>query len=175
MRQVETAAWEEPLTEQAPEVGKSVNASGVRTNYHEAGSGEPVVLVHGSGPGVSAWGNWRQTIPYLAGELHVFAYDQVGFGHTDLPSAPQYGLERWRQHLLDFMAAVGVGARAPGGQLHGRRGSAGGGRTESGKSESPGVDGGDRRAVPPTTSVGQTMGLYAEPRAHARNSSSHAA
>jgi 2-hydroxymuconate-semialdehyde hydrolase len=96
------------MIEQVPEVGKSIEAGGVGTNYHEAGQGTPVVLIHGSGPGVSAWGNWRLTIPYLAERLHVYAYDQVGFGYSALPSTHQYGLERWRQHLLDFMAAVGL-------------------------------------------------------------------
>ncbi|MBX5472317.1 MAG: 2-hydroxy-6-oxo-2,4-heptadienoate hydrolase, partial [Acetobacteraceae bacterium] len=33
-----------------PEIGKSVVAAGIRTNYHEQGEGFPVVLIHGSGP-----------------------------------------------------------------------------------------------------------------------------
>ncbi len=91
-----------------PEIGRSVRAGGVMTNYHEAGSGPPVILIHGSGPGVSAWANWRLVLPYLAERLHVFAYDQVGFGYTELPAEPRYGLERWVDHLLAFMRAVGV-------------------------------------------------------------------
>src|SRR2546426_10787482 len=61
----------------SPEIGKSIEVGGVKTNYHEAGSGAPVILVHGSGPGVSAWANWPFAIPYLAQKLHVFAYDQI--------------------------------------------------------------------------------------------------
>jgi len=38
----------------SPEIGKSIRAGGVRTNYHEAGSGTLVILIHGSGPRVSA-------------------------------------------------------------------------------------------------------------------------
>ena len=38
-----------------PEIGKSIRVGGVLTNYHEAGKGIPVILIHGSGPGVSAW------------------------------------------------------------------------------------------------------------------------
>ncbi len=91
-----------------PEIGRSVRAGGVMTNYHEAGSGPPVILIHGSGPGVSAWANWRLVLPYLAERLHVFAYDQLGFGYTELPAEPRYGLERWVDHLLAFMRAVGV-------------------------------------------------------------------
>ncbi len=94
-----------------PEIGKSIRAGGVTTNYHEAGSGPPVILIHGSGPGVSAWANWSPTIPDLAKHFHVFAYDQLGFGYTELPRENRYGLEQWTEHLLDFMRAVGV-ARA---------------------------------------------------------------
>ncbi len=91
-----------------PEIGKSVLAGPVKTNYLEAGSGAPVVLIHGSGPGVSAYANWRLTIPVLARKLHVFAYDQVGFGFGDLPKDEPYTLARWTRHLLDFMDAVGI-------------------------------------------------------------------
>jgi pimeloyl-ACP methyl ester carboxylesterase len=37
-----------------PEIGRSVDAAGIQTNYLEAGSGAPLVLLHGSGPGVTA-------------------------------------------------------------------------------------------------------------------------
>lgn len=97
---------EQPQT--TPEIGKSIRASGVLTNYHEAGSGTPVILIHGSGPGVSAYSNWRLTIPYLGERLHVFAYDQLGFGYTELPEKNVYGLEVWTDHLFNFMDAVGV-------------------------------------------------------------------
>jgi 2-hydroxymuconate-semialdehyde hydrolase len=91
-----------------PEMGKFIHAGDVNTNYHEAGSGSPVVLIHGSGPGVSAWANWRFALPSLAAHLHVFAYDQIGFGYTELPGQHVYSLERWTTHLLDFLHAVGI-------------------------------------------------------------------
>ena len=46
-----------------PEIAKSVVAAGIRTNLHDVGSGAPVLLIHGSGPGVSAWANWRLVLP----------------------------------------------------------------------------------------------------------------
>src|SRR5207248_2271565 len=91
-----------------PEVGKSVRAAGVETNYHEAGSGAPVILIHGSGPGVSAYANWRLAIPDLATKLRVFAYDQLGFGYSEIPAQHEYGLERWVEHLVEFMRALGI-------------------------------------------------------------------
>ncbi|HEX5689049.1 MAG TPA: alpha/beta hydrolase [Roseiflexaceae bacterium] len=93
---------------QAPEIGKSVRAGSVMTNYHEAGSGAPGILIHGSGPGVSAWANWRLAIPALSEHLHVFAYDQLGFGYSELPEQSDHSLERWTDHLLSFMQAVGL-------------------------------------------------------------------
>src|SRR5437016_8122350 len=96
------------MTQTTPEIGKSIRAGGVMTNYHEAGSGTPVILVHWSGPGVSAWANWRLAIPSLAERLHVFAYDQVGFGYSELPAQHTSGVARWTEHLLSFMQAVGI-------------------------------------------------------------------
>lgn len=91
-----------------PEIGLSVDAGGIRTNYHRAGSGRTVVLVHGSGPGVSAWANWRLTIPALAEHFDVVAPDVVGFGFTDRPAGIRYGLDTWREHLLAVVDALGI-------------------------------------------------------------------
>ena len=49
-----------------PEIGSTADAGGIKTNYLEAGEGSPVVLIHGSGPGVTAYANWRLVIPALA-------------------------------------------------------------------------------------------------------------
>ena len=43
----------------SPEIGRSIVAAGIRTNYHDVGDGFPLLMIHGSGPGVSAWANWR--------------------------------------------------------------------------------------------------------------------
>jgi 2-hydroxymuconate-semialdehyde hydrolase len=91
-----------------PEIGRFIQASGVQTNYHEAGTGTPVIFIHGSGPGVSAWANWRLALPALASNFHVFAYDQLGFGYTELSEQPVYGLEQWTNHLLSFMHTLGI-------------------------------------------------------------------
>lgn len=71
------------MTENNPEIGLHIDADGIRTNYHHVGSGEPVLLIHGSGPGVSAWANWRMTLPALAKRYRVIAPDMVGFGFTE--------------------------------------------------------------------------------------------
>lgn len=94
-------------TAQNPEIGQTINAGGITTNYHVVGNGEPVVLIHGSGPGVTGWANWRLTLPALAEQFRVYAPDMVGFGYTERPEGTEYGMSTWLQHLSDFVDAIG--------------------------------------------------------------------
>ena len=96
------------MVEQGPEIGRSVLANGIRTNYLQEGEGEPVVLVHGSGPGVSAHANWRLTIPTLAQQFRVYALDMVGFGFTERPAQIDYNLQTWTDQLIGFLDALGI-------------------------------------------------------------------
>jgi len=89
-----------------PEVGALVDAGGIKTNYLEAGSGPPVVLIHGSGPGVTAYANWRLTIPGLAEHIHVYAPDMVGFGLTERPAGIDYSMRTWVDQLVAFLDAL---------------------------------------------------------------------
>ena len=91
-----------------PEIGKTVIAAGLKTNYLEAGQGDPVILIHGSGPGVTAYANWRFTIEPLAQKYRVLAPDIAGFGYTERKSDQQYSLDFWVKHLTEWMDAVGV-------------------------------------------------------------------
>jgi pimeloyl-ACP methyl ester carboxylesterase len=92
-----------------PEVGQSIEANGIRTNYLEAGSGtEKVVLIHGSGPGVTAYSNWRLVLPALGEDFHVLAPDMVGFGYSDRPADIEYGLQTWADQTVGFMDAMGI-------------------------------------------------------------------
>ena len=89
--------------------GRTIDAAGISTHYHEAGSGPPVLLLHGSGPGVSAWANWRLTIPALARNYRVIAPDLVGFGCTERPGDIRYSLQTWSNHVWSFLDALGIG------------------------------------------------------------------
>ncbi|OHD15633.1 MAG: 2-hydroxy-6-oxo-2,4-heptadienoate hydrolase [Spirochaetes bacterium GWB1_59_5] len=92
-----------------PEIGKSILTGGYRTNYHDYGSGGvPVVFVHGSGPGVTAWANWRLVLPKMADSRRVIAPDMVGFGYTDRPEGIKFNMAVWGKQLIDFMDALGL-------------------------------------------------------------------
>lgn len=95
-----------------PEIGLNVSVDGIATNYIAAGSGDPLILIHGSGPGVTAYANWRGVIPDLAEDFACLAPDTLGFGYTDFPSDIRgFSMDRWVSHLVGFMDALGI-ARA---------------------------------------------------------------
>ncbi|WP_028231641.1 alpha/beta fold hydrolase [Paraburkholderia mimosarum] len=91
-----------------PEISKSILAHGIRTNYHDLGEGPPVLLIHGSGPGVTAWANWRLTMPELAKHFRVIAPDMVGFGETERPTGHRYSMQAWVDHLLGLLDALNI-------------------------------------------------------------------
>ena len=90
------------------EAGDYIEAGGHRTHYHEAGSGETVVFIHGSGPGVTGWANWRLALPVFAKHFHVLAPDVLGFGYSARPEGVRYGKDVWVDHLIAFLRAKGV-------------------------------------------------------------------
>ncbi len=57
----------------------------VRMHYHDAGAGEPVVLLHGGGPGASGWSNFGHNAAVLATVFRVLLPDQPGFGRSAAP------------------------------------------------------------------------------------------
>lgn len=96
------------MTNTKLEIAKSINTGNFTTNYHDEGEGFPVLLVHGSGPGVSAWANWRLVIPKLATSRRVIAPDMVGFGYTDRPEGMKYNMKTWAKQAIDFLDALGI-------------------------------------------------------------------
>lgn len=49
-------------------------------HFHEAGEGVPLLLLHGSGPGVSGWSNFSANIPVFAQHRRTLCVDLPGFG-----------------------------------------------------------------------------------------------
>ena len=95
-----------------PEIARSIVAAGIRTNYHDVGTGHPLLLIHGSGPGVSAWANWRLVMPELSRQARVIAPDMVGFGFTDRLDLAQpgqrYDMDTWVRQAVGLLDALGI-------------------------------------------------------------------
>ena len=91
-----------------PEIGKKIQCGDIVTNYHDVGNGEAILLLHGSGPGVSAWANWRLTIQSLQDQYRLIAPDLAGFGYSQFPENMQFSRENWLKQIIDFLDAMGL-------------------------------------------------------------------
>ncbi|MEA5367511.1 alpha/beta fold hydrolase [Amycolatopsis sp., V23-08] len=90
--------------------GKYVQAGSLKLHYHEAGAehAETVILLHGGGPGASAWSNFGRNLPVLAKHYRTIAVDQPGFGRSDKPTEhPQY-FRHSADAVVGLMDALGV-------------------------------------------------------------------
>ncbi|MFA9373712.1 MAG: alpha/beta fold hydrolase [Poseidonibacter sp.] len=91
-----------------PEIAKSIKTGSYNTNYHDLGEGEVILFIHGSGPGVSAYANWRLSMPVLAEKFRVIAPDMVGFGYSDRPEDITYSMDIWVEQAIDLMDALNI-------------------------------------------------------------------
>lgn len=87
---------------------RDIETPSARTHYLESGTGDPVVLLHGSGPGVSALANWRFAIPVLARTRRVIAPDLLGFGRTETSRPPRVDLGAWTDQVIELADALGL-------------------------------------------------------------------
>lgn len=84
---------------------------GITVAYEEAGSGDAVVLLHGSGPGVSAQANWARTLTAVAAlGYRVIAPDMIGFGASDRPEGYVYSSENWAASIAALIEALDLGS-----------------------------------------------------------------
>lgn len=92
------------MAQENPEIGRSVETAGYRTNVHDVGNGEALLLLHGSGAGVSAWANWRGVIPTFSKKYRVVAPDLVGFGYTETPADFAFEfMSSWTDQILTLL------------------------------------------------------------------------
>ena len=80
------------------------DAAGIRTRAIEAGTGEPLILLHGVGGHAEAYA--RNVVP-LGNSFRTIAIDYLGHGLTGSIDAP-LTKERYARHVIDFMDAAGI-------------------------------------------------------------------
>ena len=83
---------------------KAATVFGFKLHYLEAGRGEPIILLHGTG-GEGA--RWMPTIKGLSPDFRVIALDQIGFGQSDKPLT-NYHTGVFAGFLAGFMKEIGV-------------------------------------------------------------------
>lgn len=86
-----------------------IDANGVRTHYIDRGKGPVVLLMHGASVAVDSWCTWRFTIEALASQFRVIAFDQIGFGRSDMPRDGRYVSRVDRcAHAFAFLDAMKI-------------------------------------------------------------------
>lgn len=89
------------LTEQSTSKFVRINEGELKDfsiHYHEAGEGEPVIMVHGGGPGASGWSNYSRNFEALVeAGFRVILIDCPGFASSDpvVTAAPRRVLNTW--------------------------------------------------------------------------------
>jgi pimeloyl-ACP methyl ester carboxylesterase len=78
---------------------------GARMRYLRAGSGRPLILVHGL-LGYSF--SWRYTMPALAPYATVYAPDMMGAGFSDRPVGIDHSMLGTGRRLLRFISGLGI-------------------------------------------------------------------
>ncbi|CAB4705961.1 MAG: alpha/beta fold hydrolase [Actinobacteria bacterium] len=83
-------------------------------NYYEAGTptevggGLPFVLLHGGGPGASAWSNFGSALPGFAQDFRTLLVDQPGFGGSDKPPVVGNFYRHSADHVVRLLDVLGI-------------------------------------------------------------------
>ncbi len=85
---------------------KTVSAGGLNLRYLEAGSGHPVIFLHGGSLGSSADVFLRNMPAFAKAGFRALAFDQPGFGLSDVPQDHSAGVRR--KSIIAFMDALGI-------------------------------------------------------------------
>lgn len=99
--------------------GKFVDVNGVKTHYYDAGSGKPLVLIHGGGHCVASAIQWKYNIEELSRNFRVIAPDELGFGLTEIPQNPDYSLTERAEHVASLLKVLGINSAVLCGQSQG--------------------------------------------------------
>ena len=90
-----------------------IEFEGTSVHFWKGGSGFPILMLHGSGPGAGTMGNWRFVLEPLSESYQVLATDLIGFGESGRKTEePFFDIGLWRrqaQYMLDRLKEGPVG------------------------------------------------------------------
>jgi 2-hydroxy-6-oxonona-2,4-dienedioate hydrolase/4,5:9,10-diseco-3-hydroxy-5,9,17-trioxoandrosta-1(10),2-diene-4-oate hydrolase len=64
---------------------RTIDIDGINIHYHDLGSGVPVIMLHGGGPGASGWSNYNRNVDALAERYRLIIVDMPGYGKSSKP------------------------------------------------------------------------------------------
>lgn len=92
-----------------PPASRFAQAGGVKIHYHEAGSGTPLICIHGAGPGATAWSNFRGSFADLSRHFRTILLDMPQYGKSDKPVIEGGRLAFLAKTVKAFMETLGIG------------------------------------------------------------------
>jgi len=81
---------------------------GIRLHYHDIGEGDPMLLLHGGGPGADSWSNFRGNVEALSEGRRLLLVDMPGFGGSDKVMIESPALTNVGKLLSGLMAQLGI-------------------------------------------------------------------
>ncbi|GAB3477571.1 alpha/beta fold hydrolase [Nocardiopsis coralliicola] len=97
----QSLSYESTLRELATEEGV--------LRYHEAGDGPPLLFLHGSGPGVTGWRNFRHNLAAFTPHFRCLVLEFPGFGVSDPTDGhPMAAAQEAAIRFLDGMGLTSV-------------------------------------------------------------------
>ena len=95
---------ERKISAATPYESRFVEIAGSRIHYVEAGSGDPVLFLHGNPTSCYLW---RNVMPHLVSDARCLALDLIGMGRSDKPDL-DYRLVDHARYVDGFIAALGL-------------------------------------------------------------------
>jgi len=80
--------------------GEFIRISSHQIRYFEAGSGTPLIFIHGFGASIYSW---RKNLGPLSKHYRVCAPDLPGFGYSDKPLEADYSIDAYADFIVQFM------------------------------------------------------------------------
>lgn len=74
-------------------------------HYAEAGTGEPVLLLHQT---PRSWNEFREVLPLVGAHRRAIAMDTLGYGDSSALLPGQDTIEVWAEAALDMLNALGI-------------------------------------------------------------------
>lgn len=96
---------------QFEKTSRFTHALGLRLHYHEvnaAASGLPLVCLHGTGPGASAWSNFSLNVDAFAAQFRTILLDMPQYGKSDKPVIKEGRQSYTAKVLKAFLDELGI-------------------------------------------------------------------
>jgi len=77
-------------------------------HYHDVGDGDVLVFLHGGGPGVSGWSNFKYNLPALSQRFRCVVIDQPGFGRSHQPTFSEHFFDYSARAVVATLDALGI-------------------------------------------------------------------